>query len=155
MPVLLLVSLLLCEAPVDAPRRTAPKLSWRLSVGSFLGSVWAAPSFRQNVEAFKTEQLSWLENHNSVLDSPYLIYAAPVFGPWMTLIRGGQQARDDLWLLVTSGVLQGVGITALAYRLFSQGSTGTANGSADEGLVLDLSPYVAGRLGISVSLSGF
>jgi hypothetical protein len=154
----LLTSLLLCEAPLDAPRRATPKLTWRLSVGSFLGSVWAAPSFREKVEAFKDEQLNWLENHNSVFDSQYLIYATPVLGPWLTLIRGGQQARDDMWMLITSGVLQGVGITALAYRMFSQkvapvaGATTTA--PADEGLVLDFSPYVAGRLGLSVTLSG-
>jgi hypothetical protein len=159
---LLLTSLLLCEVPLDAPRRAGPKLTWRLSIGSFLGSVWAAPSFREKVEAFKGEQLNWLENHNSVFDSQYLVYAAPVLGPWMTLIRGGTQARDDMWMLVTSGILQGVGITTLAYRMFTQrvaplpgAASSQSLPASDEGLVLDISPYVAGRLGLSITLSGF
>jgi hypothetical protein len=155
---LLTTSLVLSQPNVDAPKRSGITFTWRLSVGSFLGSVWAAPSFRDKVEAFKDEQLLWRENHNSVFDSQYLLYAAPVLGPWMTLARGGQQAQQDMWLLVTTGVLQGVGITALTYRLLTQraapapGMPGTAS---DEGLVLDISPYVAGRLGIALTLTGW
>ena len=142
----------LTAAPVDAPRPSGPGFSWRLSVGSFIGSAWAAPSFRQNVERLQTEQLSTWRNGVQVFDSPYLVYAAPVLGPWLTLIRGGEQARDDMWMLISSGVLQGVGITALAYRMFGGG---TSKDAQPEGLVLDISPYVAGRLGLSLTLTGW
>jgi hypothetical protein len=153
---LILSTLLAAEAPIDAPRRSGTKLTWRLSVGSFLGSVWAAPSFRRNVEAFKDEQMDWMEDHGSVFDSSYLVYAAPVLGPWLTLIRGGTQAREDMWMLITSGVLQGIGITTLTYRALTQRSAPVSkDASHDDGLVLDISPYVAGRLGISLTLTGW
>ena len=97
----LLASLMLSASPGDAPRRTGTQLTWRLSVGSFLGSVWAAPSFRQNVERLQKEQLSGPMGQTSVFDSQYLVYATPVLGPWLTLIRGGTQARDDMWMLIT------------------------------------------------------
>ena len=147
----------------DAPRRSSPKLVWRLSVGSFLGSVWAAPSFRRNVEAFQSEQLSGPMGQTSVFDSQYLVYAAPVLGPWLTLIRGGQQAREDMWMLITSGILQGVGITTVAYRALTQrpaplraaSASKDASARDDQQLVLDISPYVAGRLGLSVTLTGW
>ena len=157
----LLASLLLSASPGDAPRRTGTQLTWRLSVGSFLGSVWAAPSFRQNVERLQKEQLSGPMGQTSVFDSQYLVYAAPVFGPWLTLIRGGAQAREDMWMLITSGILQGIGITTLTYRALTNPSAPAPTVSKDEGrddrvhLVLDFSPYVAGRLGICVTLTGF
>ncbi|MBL8951616.1 MAG: hypothetical protein JNK82_12615 [Myxococcaceae bacterium] len=143
----LLTTAMLASAPVDAP-----KFSWRLSVGSFIGSAWAAPSFRQNVERLQTEQLATWRTGVQVFDSPYLVYATPVLGPWLTLIRGGEQARDDMWLLLTSGVLQGIGITALAYRVIVGGES---SDSKNDGLVLDISPYVAGRLGLSLTLTGW
>jgi hypothetical protein len=90
-----------------------------------------------------------------VFDSPYLVYATPVLGPWLTLIRGGEQARDDMWMLITSGVLQGVGITTLAYRAFAQRPAPVQSAPQSEGLVLDISPYVAGRLGLSLTLTGW
>lgn len=158
----LLASLLLSEAPVDAPRRTGTHLSWRLSVGSFLGSVWAAPSFRQNVERLKDEQLSGPMGQTSVFDSQYLVYAAPVFGPWLTLIRGGTQAREDMWMLISSGILQGIGITTLTYRALTNRSAPMPSVASREEarddrthLVIDISPYVAGRLGICLTLTGF
>ncbi len=157
-----LTAALLLGAPLDAPREVAPGFSWRLSAGGFLGSVWAAPSFRDNVEKLKTEQLDTWRNGVQVFDSAYLVYATPVLGPWLTLIRGGQQARDDMWMLITSGVLQGVGITTLAYRAFAQRSVPPPPAVSrdyakpqSEGLVLDISPYVAGRLGLSLTLTGW
>src|SRR5205807_1020709 len=92
----LITTLLLAEAPVDAPRRTAPKLTWRLSIGSFIGSAWAAQSFRDNVDRFRNEAVNGLQNHDSLFESQYFLYTAPVLGPWMTLARGGQQAREDM-----------------------------------------------------------
>lgn len=151
----LLMSLLLSEAPIDAPKRTGPKLTWKLSIGSFLGSVWAAPAFREVVNAFKEEQILGLESHNSVFDSQYLIYAAPVLGPWMTLARGGQQAQQDMWLLITTGVLQGIGLSTLTYRMLTRRNAPAQQAPHEAGLVLDISPYVAGRLGLSISLTGW
>lgn len=158
----LIASLLLSEAPVDAPRHTGTHLTWRLSIGSFLGSVWAAPSFRANVERLQVEQLSGPLGQTSVFDSQYLIYAAPVLGPWLTASRAGEQAHDDMWMLVTSGLLQGVGITTLAYRaLTNRSAPGPAVAAPGEPrddrtqLVLDISPYVAGRLGLSIMLTGW
>jgi hypothetical protein len=151
---MLTISLMLGGTPIDAPRRISPGFSWRLSVGSFLGSVWAAPSFRDKVEKLKAEQLEDLQTHGSVFDSQYLVYAAPVLGPWLTLIRGGQQAREDMWMLITSGVLQGIGITTLAYRALTPGTAPPPSASS-EGVVLDISPYVAGRLGLALTLTGW
>lgn len=149
----LIASLMLSQS--DAPRQTGPRLTWRLSVGSFLGSVWAAPSYRANVERLKDEQLGAPIGQQSVFDSQYLVYGAPVLGPWLTLIRGGQQAREDMWMLITSGILQGVGITTIAYRALTHGVAPPADAKAPQGLVLDVSPYVAGRLGLSLTLTGW
>lgn len=154
----LTASLLLAGTPIDAPRRVSPGFTWRLSIGSFLGSVWAAPSFRDKVDLFKSEQISGLKTGDavgSVFDSQYLVYAAPVLGPWLTLIRGGTQAREDMWMLISSGILQGVGITALTYRALTNRVAPVQPTSAPEGIVLDISPYVAGRLGISLTLTGW
>ena len=151
-----LAALALSASPGDVPNRAEARFTWRLSVGSFLGSVWAAPSFRDNVERFKVEQLEGLRagGTGAVFDSQYLIYTAPVLGPWLTLIRGGQQAREDMWMLVTSGVLQAVGITALTWRVLNL-PAGSSAGTGSEGLVLDVSPYVAGRLGLALTLTGW
>jgi len=157
-----LTTAMLLGAPLDAPRKLFPGFSWRLSAGGFLGSVWAAPSYRDKVERFKTEQMEDWRNGVQVFDSAYLVYGTPVLGPWLTLIRGGQQAREDMWMLITSGILQGVGITTLAYRALTPGSpppppaVSKEHGRAqDEGLMLDISPYVAGRLGLSLTLTGW
>jgi hypothetical protein len=151
----LVIAAVLSQEPSDAPKHTArPKVSFTLSVGSFIGSVWAAQSYRDTIDRFRTEAADdLLVNHGSVFDSHYLMYATPVLGPWMTLARGGQQARDDMWMLVTSGVLQGIGLSVLTYRLFNLPHA--ASEKHEEGLELSFAPYVSGRLGVAVTLTGF
>src|SRR6185436_14889250 len=114
-----LAAALLSQAPLDAPRRSGPRLKVSLALGSFIGSAWAAPSYRDNVYRFRDEAVDKLQTHGSLFDSDTLFYTAPVLGPWMTLARGGQQAVQDMWLLVTSGALQAIGLSALTYRLLT------------------------------------
>ncbi len=60
-----------------------------------------------------------LSTHASPLDSQYLLDGVPVVGPWILLGRGGPQAQQDMWMLVTAGALQAIGLTALTYQFLN------------------------------------
>jgi hypothetical protein len=150
----LLTFALLSAEPADAPK-TAPRLTVRLSIGGFLGSVWVAPSFRAQVDRLKDEAVGDLSTHASLFDSPQvLLQSAPVIGPWMVLANGGLQAQQDMWLLITSGVLQAIGLSTLTYRLVTD-RPAPVEKPKQEGLSLDISPVVSNRLGLSLTLTGF
>lgn len=147
----LITATMLSQAtPVARPEPVRPraKVTFKLSAGSFIGSVWASPSYRSNLDRLTTDTLAG----ESPFDSKYLVYSTPVLGPWVTVARGGYQQNNDMLLLVTSGMLQAIGISALTYELVSH-ANGTAK-SEDEGVQLSISPYVVGRLGIALTITG-
>ena len=122
-------------------------------MGAFIGSVWASPSFRASIDRYRGETFRMLETHGSLLDSDMLVMTAPVVGPWLMIARGQLQSNEDMWLLVTSGVLQAVGLTTLMYRWVTQRPV--IESAPPQGLELSIAPIVANRLGVSVTLSGF
>jgi hypothetical protein len=145
----------LASEPSDAPR-TPPKLTVRLSIGGFLGSVMVSQSFRGLVDRMKGDAANDFVNHGSLFDSPqYLWQAAPVLGPWMVAAQGGYQAQQDMGLLIVSGLLQAVGLSTLTYRLVTERPAQIEKPKVEEGLSLDVSPVVSNRLGLMLTLTGW
>lgn len=116
-------------------------LTWQLSVGSFMGAAWVAPSYRENVFRLKDDPQN----------PRYFAYATPIIGPVLTAVQGGK----DQWLLLTSAALQGVGLGTLAYRFSQYWSQPSTRAQAQRGLSLDIGTFVAGQLGISLTLTGW
>jgi hypothetical protein len=150
---LLSIAVLASQPAPDAPRRT--RLTVRLSVGGFLGSVWAAPSYRASVDRITDQAVSDLYTHASLFDAQNLWQAAPVIGPWLVLAQGGYQAQQDMPLLVLSGLLQAIGLSTLTYRLVTERPAQVQKSApADDGPSLEISPVVANRLGLALTLTG-
>jgi hypothetical protein len=89
--------------------------------------------------AFGDEHLEFLK----------LAYALPMIGPWMTSPHADD--RIDSALLITTGILQTLGVGLAAAELFK-----TEDRSVVEaGPLISLSPIAGGRLGLSVRVTGF
>lgn len=77
------------------------------------------------------------------------LLATPAVGPLLLAAREGPWRVEDRALLISSGLLQLIGLWV--------GVTSLASGerAAAHGKVLSFSPIAGGRLGLSVKLTGF
>jgi hypothetical protein len=154
---LLALAVLSVDPGSDVPR-ARPKLTVRLSIGSFISSALVAPSYRASVDRLQNDAAAdWLSTHGSLFDSQHIWQAAPIIGPWLVAAQGGYQAQQDMWLLVVSGALQAVGLSTLTYRLLTETPAPNDKNKPkqDGGLTLDVAPVVNNRLGLSLTLTGF
>lgn len=139
-------------APVAAPvspRVAQGGLRARLDLGGLLAASWYVAPSRSRIDAALDNAKGSLRGH-AIFDGNALLLATPVVGPWV--LAGQQRSLDggDRALLVTSGVLQLVGLSLGALWLASDD-----DGPKAEGPVLTVSPIAGGRLGLSVKLTGF
>ena len=134
---------MLSQAPNESSADSG--FTWQLSVGSFMGAAWVAPSYRENVFRLKDDPQN----------PKYFAYTTPIIGPVLTAVNGGSQGREDQWLLFTSAALQCVGLGTLVYRLTQYWAQPSTRAQAQRGLSLDIGTFVAGRLGISLTLTGW
>ena len=139
----LLLATLLSAAPVGA-RPASTALAARLDMGGLLGASWYVPAGRAQLSAAMNDAL----RADRSLEFNSVVLSMPVLGPWMLAGRDVGDAQDRA-LLVTSGVLQLVGLSVGAFRLAND------EVAVETGPVLSFSPIASGRLGFSVRLTGF
>lgn len=138
--VLVLAALLTSTPP------TRDTLRLQVDLGGLVNAAWYVPAGRVHLEA-----ALWLSRdavfRGAQLDFYTLALAMPMLGPWLA----APQVDDplDRAMLVTSGVLQTIGVGLAAARLFS----GPGDGVVEVGPVLRFSPIAGGRLGLSVRLT--
>ena len=144
--VLLLAASLLASTPTTPVVRTT--LRAQVDVGGMLGSSWYVTTLRGHLENALTQAKGLLLDGRD-FDALSLAYAAPMVGP----LLAARQSDDpfESALLVTSGVLQTVGLGLGAAQLFGD----TEHGVVERGPVVSFSPIAAGRLGLSVRITGF
>src|SRR5207249_4185654 len=106
-----------------------------------------------SLDRYQNEAVSMFQTHGSLLDNDMLVMTAPVVGPWLMIARGNFQTKEDMWLLVTCGALQAIGITTLAYRAIT--ARQAIEPETHDGLELTIAPVVFNHLGLSLTLSGF
>lgn len=148
----LLLSALLCATPTVAPppevTARSAKLRAKVDVVGMIFSYWYVPQSRTHIEAALNNAKGSFLDQNT-LNGEGLLMATPVVGPWLA---AGEDSLDggDRALLYTSGILQLVGLSLGAMRLFQPNE-----GPVAKGPVLSVSPITAGRLGLSVRIVGF
>lgn len=101
----------------------------QLDVGGMLGATWYVPQSRVHLEAALTQARGLLRGED--LDGLTLAYSAPLVGA--LLVARDTEDLLDRALLITSGLLQGVGLGVGAARLFAdveQGVVETGRWSA-------------------------
>ena len=142
--------------PSLAPELTPPPINrgstsafrLRVDLGGLLGASWFVPQSRERIEAMVLSAGASFRGEHA-FDVDGLLLAAPAVGPLMLAAREGPLSLEDRALLISSGLLQLVGL--------SVGATALASGEslASRGRVLSFSPIAGGRLGLSMRLSGF
>lgn len=142
---LLLLATVLASTPPTLERTT---LRTQLDVGGMLGATWYVPQSRAHLEAVLT-QAKGLFTGTSELEARTLAFAAPLVGP-LLVARETEDALDRA-LLLTSGLLQGVGLGVGAARFFRDEEPHIV----ETGPVVSFSPIAAGRLGLSLRITGF
>lgn len=141
---LALVTVLASTPPMPLERAT---VRTQLDVGGMLGATWYVPQSRVHLEAALTQARGLLRGED--LDGLTLAYSAPLVGAF--LVARDTEDLLDRALLITSGLLQGVGLGVGAARLFADDERGVV----ETGPVVSFSPIAAGRLGLSVRITGF
>lgn len=148
-------------APEVRPAATAPKgprvsLTLSLDAGGFFSSPWYVGAFRLQLERLKLRGLGYVNGVSRAPEAEELALSYPVVGPWLLLAKGGDQARSDAALLGIAGALQGIGLIALTGRwVKSLTASGPPAPVAAQHLELSFAPVAAGRLGLSVTLTGW
>ena len=127
--------------PPEVTLRTGV-LRTRVDFVGMISSSWYVPQSRTNIEA------ALHSLRRDTLNGEGMLLATPVFGPWMTAGAGGTLTGADRALLYTTGVLQLVGLSLGAMHLFE------THGPARTGPVLSISPIAAGRIGLSIRITG-
>ena len=114
----------------------------RVDFVGLITSSWYVPQSRAHIEA----ALHSLGRDK--LGGEGVMLAAPVLGPWMTAGQAGTLTGGDRALLYTTGVLQLAGLSLGAMRLLEK------PGPLTTGPVLSVSPIAAGRIGLSIRITG-
>jgi hypothetical protein len=142
-PMLLLLATVLASTPV-----TRTNVHAELDVGGLVGASWYVPMSRERIELAlqHSRQVAFGDQH---LDPLKLVYALPMLGPWMT--TGHTDDALDNVLLITTGILQTLGLGLAASELFQDRDTSVV----EAGPLISLSPIAGGRLGLSVRITGF
>jgi len=140
--VLMLLTVLASSPPL---RRTTVRA--QLDVGDMLVASWYVPLGRARIESALLETRALLAG-SRVLDGRVFAQAAPIVGPWLAT----REAVDplDRLMLVTSGIVQTIGLGLGAARLFSE----TEAGVVETGPLVVFSPIAWGTLGFSVRVTG-
>jgi|GEM_PF-5420031 hypothetical protein len=136
---LLLLTTILAATPV-----TRTSVRAELDVGGLVGASWYVPAGRERIEAAR---LAFFSDAPAELST--YAYALPVVGPMMTtrLIDDGV----DRALLITTSLLQTLGLTMGAAWLFQDRDSNVI----EAGPLISISPIAAGRLGLSLRVTGF
>ena len=142
----MLIALVTVLAATPAPLERLT-VRTQLDVGGMLGATWYVPQSRVHLEAALHQARGLFDGGE--LNGVTLAYAAPVVGA--LLVARDTEDPLDRALLVTSGVLQGMGLGIGAARLFADEEEGVV----ETGPVLSISPIAAGRLGLSLRITGF
>ncbi len=139
-----LATLLAASPMADQPPASTVRtgmLRARVDLLGLITSSWYVPQSRTNIEA------ALHSLRKDTLDGQGVLLATPVFGPWMTAgsdsLSGSERA-----LLYTTGLLQLVGLSLGAMHLFETPAPATT------GPVLSVSPIAAGRVGLSIRITG-
>ncbi len=114
----------------------------RVDFVGLITSSWYVPQSRTHIEA------ALHSLRKETLDGEGVLLATPVFGPWMTAGQGGTLTGGDRALLYTTGVMQLVGLSLGAMNLLKK------PGPVTTGPVLSVSPIAAGRIGLSIRITG-
>jgi hypothetical protein len=139
---LLLLATVLASTPV-----TRTTVRAELDVGGLVGAAWYVPASRERMQVAleHTKGVAFGDEH---LESLKLAYALPMIGPWMTSPLADD--RIDSALLITTGILQTLGVGLAAAELFK-----TEDSVVEAGPLISFSPIAGGRLGLSVRVTGF
>ena len=135
-------------APPPNDRGSLPALRVRIDLGGLLGASWFVPQGRERIEAALANAGASLRGEHA-FDVDGMLLATPAVGPLLLAAREGPWSVEDRALLISSGLLQLIGLWV--------GVTSLASGesAAAHGKVLSFSPIAGGRLGLSVKLTGF
>ena len=133
-------------------KATPAAVHFELDLGGFLRASWFLPSGERSLDAARDAGLAFLL-HGRTLEADVVLLAMPVVGPLMTAARGNDLLAMERPLLVTSGLLQAVGVGVAALRLHHRfyGPPEVSDGAP----VISLSPIAAGHLGLSLRITGF
>lgn len=146
---LLLVATLLASTPAAPAPVVRTGVQWQLDVGGLLGSAWYVPESRVHLEA-ALDASRGLWRTTTGVDAMAFAYASPVVGSFLA----ASDASSDFVraMLVTSGLLQGLGLTVLTWRLLADAPPSNL---VQAGPTVSLSPIAAGGLGLSLRLTGW
>lgn len=150
-PTVLLCSgmvLMLLTVLASTPPAQRMTVRAQVDVGDMLVASWYVPASRLHLE-MAIQKARGLLAGSRELDGRTLAYAAPIVGPW--LATRDPMGPFDRLMLLTSGVLQSIGLGVAAARLFSEPETGVV----ETGPVVVFSPIAWGSLGLSVRITGF
>ena len=143
----LLATTLLAAAPAPVVV-TRAELRWQLDAGGMVGSVWYLPETRAHLEDALAESRG-LWRTTTGIDARTFAYAAPVVGSFLAATDANNALTRGL--LMTSGVLQALGLAVFSYRWFIESPSPIVH----TGPTLSVSPLAAGGLGLSVRLTGW
>jgi hypothetical protein len=141
----LMLLTVLASNPSPPLQRTTVRA--QLDVGDMLVASWYVPLGRARIEGALLQTRALLAGSRE-LNGQAFAQAAPIVGPWLAT----REAVDplDRLMLVTSGILQTIGLGLGAARLFSE----TEAGVVETGPLVVFSPIAWGTLGFSVRVTG-
>jgi hypothetical protein len=132
----------------DKPAARAPHgFAIRLSAGAFLGSGWATESYRDQLSQLQRQGFTFWQKGTEP-EAGLLARTLPVAGPLLTLDYGGKLADSERAELLLTSALQGVGLALFSYQAYMRNEPP----EPPVALELSISPLVAGRLGLCLTL---